>query len=70
MFHEVDGTTPTRNSPLRGGKATVFEGGVHTPLTIAWPGVTAAGSKSDACEADGTPRPNNPFQKCKFCVCL
>jgi hypothetical protein len=31
-----------------------------------WPG----SSKIDACEADGTPRPNNPFQKRKFCVCL
>ncbi|HBJ83205.1 MAG TPA: N-acetylgalactosamine 6-sulfate sulfatase, partial [Verrucomicrobiales bacterium] len=27
MYNEVDGTTPTSNRPLRGGKATMFEGG-------------------------------------------
>ena len=32
MYNEVDGTTPTSNRPLRGGKATVFEGGVIVPL--------------------------------------
>jgi arylsulfatase A-like enzyme len=47
MYNEVDSTTPTSNSPLRGGKATLFEGGVRTPLTITWPGVTAAGSRSE-----------------------
>ena len=48
MYNEVDGTTPTRNAPLRGGKATMFEGGTRVPCVIAWPGVTAAGSRSDA----------------------
>ena len=48
MYNQVDGTTPTSNAPLRGGKATVFEGGVRTPLVIAWPGLTAAGTRSDA----------------------
>lgn len=48
MYNVVDGTTPTSNAPLRGGKATVFEGGVRTPLVIAWPGRTTAGTRSDA----------------------
>ncbi|MEY3898802.1 MAG: Arylsulfatase [Verrucomicrobiota bacterium] len=48
MYNEIDGTTPTSNAPLRGGKATMFEGGVRTPLTITWPGVTTAGTRSDA----------------------
>ena len=47
MYNEVDGTTPTSNSPLRGGKATMFEGGVRMPQVIAWPGVVEAGSRSD-----------------------
>jgi hypothetical protein len=48
MYNEVDGTTPTSNTPLRGGKATLFEGGTRVPCVIAWPGVTAAGTRSDA----------------------
>ena len=48
MYNEVDGTTPTSNRPLRGGKATMFEGGVRMPCVIAWPGITKAGSRSDA----------------------
>lgn len=48
MYNEVDGTTPTSNAPLRGGKATMFEGGTRVPCVVAWPGVTSAGSRSDA----------------------
>ncbi|MCU0874594.1 MAG: sulfatase, partial [Pirellulaceae bacterium] len=48
MYNEVDGTTPTSNAPLRGGKATMFEGGTRVPCVIVWPGITAAGSRSDA----------------------
>lgn len=47
MYDEVDATTPTSNAPLRGGKATLFEGGVRTPLTISWPGITSPGTRSD-----------------------
>ena len=47
MYNEVDGTTPTSNSPLRGGKATVFEGGIREPCVVCLPGVTAAGTRSD-----------------------
>jgi len=48
MYNEIDGTTPTSNRPLRGGKATMFEGGVRMPCIIAWPGITTADTRSDA----------------------
>ncbi len=48
MYNEVDGTTPTSNAPLRGGKASMFEGGTRVPCVIAWPGNTVAGTRSDA----------------------
>ena len=48
MYNEVDGTTPTSNRPLRGGKATLFEGGTRVPCVIVWPGRTTPGSRSDA----------------------
>jgi arylsulfatase A-like enzyme len=48
MYNEVDGTTPTSNVPLRGGKATMYEGGVRVPCIVVWPGTVEAGSRSDA----------------------
>jgi len=48
MYNDVDGTTPTSNAPLRGGKATMFEGGTRVPCVIVWPGVAPPGSRSDA----------------------
>ncbi len=47
MYSEVDGTVPTSNAPLRGGKATMFEGGTRVPCVVSWPGVVEPGSKSD-----------------------
>jgi arylsulfatase A-like enzyme len=47
MYNEIDGTTPTSNAPLRGGKATMFEGGVRTPMVVSWPGITTPGTRSD-----------------------
>jgi hypothetical protein len=39
---------PTSNLPLRGGKATMHEGGTREPCIVVWPGVTKPGSTSDA----------------------
>ena len=47
MYNEVDGTTPTSNRPLRGGKATMFEGGTRVPGVVVWPGIAQPGSRSD-----------------------
>lgn len=48
MYNEVDGTRATSNAPLRGGKATMYEGGVRGPAIIAYPGRIEPGSRSDA----------------------
>jgi hypothetical protein len=47
MYNEVDETTATSNTPLRGGKATMYEGGVRGPAIVAYPSVVRAGSRSD-----------------------
>lgn len=47
MYNEVDGTTPTSNAPLRGGKATMFEGGTRVPCVICWPGIIKPNTRSD-----------------------
>ncbi len=48
MYNEVDGSTPTSNAPLRGGKACLFEGGTRVPCVIVWPGIASAGTRNDA----------------------
>ena len=39
---------PTSNFPLRAGKGWCYEGGIRVPLIVKWPGVTRAGSQSQA----------------------
>ena len=48
MYNEVEGVPPTSNLPLRGGKASMFEGGTRVPCIVVWPDVATAGAKSDA----------------------
>lgn len=57
---------PTDNSPWRLGKGSAYEGGVHIPLLVAWPGVVEPASECEVpvisydhlptlLEATGTP---------------
>lgn len=48
MYDKVDGVSPTSNRPLRGGKATLFEGGIRVPCVVSWPGITRAGTRNEA----------------------
>ena len=47
MYNEVDGTTATSNAPLRGGKATMYEGGIRGPGIVVYPNVVDPGSSSE-----------------------
>ena len=39
---------PTSNQPLRGGKASIYEGGTREPCFVVWPGVVKPGMRSEA----------------------
>jgi arylsulfatase A-like enzyme len=47
MYNTIDETTPTSNAPLRGGKATMYEGGIRGPGIVVAPGVAKPSSISD-----------------------
>jgi len=47
MYDTVDNTTATSNAPLRGGKATMYEGGTRVPMVVCWPGHVKPESRSD-----------------------
>lgn len=55
MYNWVDDTFPTSNAPLRGGKATMYEGGVRGPCSIVWPGKIKPDTRS-----------NEVIQSCDF----
>ncbi len=45
---DLAGVPVTSNAPLRGGKATLYEGGTREPCIVVWPGQVTPGSTSDA----------------------
>jgi arylsulfatase A-like enzyme len=42
--HSPPYTHITSNAPLRGGKGTIWEGGIRVPMMVRWPGVVEPGS--------------------------
>ena len=46
MYNQVDGTSPTSNAPLRGGKATMWDGGVRGPAIVVYPEHIEDGTRS------------------------
>ena len=45
MYDEVEGSPPTNNLPLRGGKGNSYEGGCRVPCLVVWPEMVQPGSK-------------------------
>jgi arylsulfatase A-like enzyme len=46
--YDIAGIPITSNAPLRGGKATTYEGGTREPCIIVWPGLTQPAAASEA----------------------
>jgi arylsulfatase A-like enzyme len=44
FFSDNGGSGSGDNTPLRGGKSRMFEGGLRVPCIVRWPGVVPAGS--------------------------
>lgn len=44
----IEGIPITSNAPLRGGKATTYEGGTREPCVVVWPGVAKPGAVTDS----------------------
>jgi arylsulfatase A-like enzyme len=47
FFSDNGGGGPADNTPLRGGKATMWEGGLRVPCLVRWPGRLPAGTVCD-----------------------
>jgi hypothetical protein len=48
LAREFAAVPPTSNAPLRGGKASIYEGGTREPCIIVWPGVVETNTRSAA----------------------
>lgn len=46
LYHVARGQTPNGqpNYPFRSGKGSVYEGGIHLPMIVKWPGVAKPGT--------------------------
>lgn len=44
----IAGIPITSNSPMRGGKATTYEGGTREPCVVVWPGLTRPGTVTES----------------------